>query len=121
MSKKKALLVDDSKSARFFLRNMLQKSDIKVDMVESGEAALDFLKQKENQPDVIFMDHLMPGIDGFEIRNAVSDGTTSGVNVDLMDADDVWIRNCKIRNCNRLIHRATIYRNEKNCNCCHRY
>ena len=82
MSKKKALLVDDSKSARFFLRNMLQKSDIKVDMVESGEAALDFLKQKENQPDVIFMDHLMPGIDGFETTQAIKkDPATSGIPV----------------------------------------
>ena len=64
MSIQKALLVDDSKSARFFLRNLLQKNGVEVDMVDSGEAALEYLK--EHRPNLIFMDHLMPGIDGFE-------------------------------------------------------
>ena len=67
MPKQKALLVDDSKSARFFLRNLLQKNKIEVDMAESGEAALEYLKS--HRPDIIFMDHLMPGIDGFEPPN----------------------------------------------------
>jgi len=35
-----------------------------VDSAESAEAAIDYLSS--NRPDVIFMDHLMPGMDGFE-------------------------------------------------------
>ena len=69
MSTHKALLVDDSKSARFFLRNLLQKNGVEVDMVDSGEAALEYLK--EHRPHLIFMDHLMPGIDGFETTRAI--------------------------------------------------
>ncbi len=69
MPKQKALLVDDSKSARFFLRNLLQKNEIDVEMAESGEQALEYLKSR--RPDIIFMDHLMPGIDGFETTKSI--------------------------------------------------
>ena len=59
MTIKSALLVDDSKVARFALSKLLEKNDLKVEMVGSGEDALEFL-DKHEQPDVIFMDHLMP-------------------------------------------------------------
>ncbi|HHH39784.1 MAG TPA: response regulator [Sedimenticola sp.] len=62
MLARKILLVDDSKSARFALKKLLQQHDLEVEMVDSGEAALDFLEQE--RPDVIFMDHLMKGMDG---------------------------------------------------------
>ncbi|MFT6122713.1 MAG: CheY-like chemotaxis protein [Oleiphilaceae bacterium] len=65
MTIKTALLVDDSKVARFALSKLLEKINLKVDMVESAEGALDFLKTHDN-PDVIFMDHLMPGMNGVE-------------------------------------------------------
>ena len=66
---KRALVVDDSKSARLVLRRMLEKHALLVDTVESGKMALDFLRF--NRPDIIFMDHLMPGIDGFETIEAI--------------------------------------------------
>jgi CheY-like chemotaxis protein len=70
MSKqKRALVVDDSKSARLVLRRMLEKHDLAVDTVESAGQALDFLIH--NRPDVIFMDHMMPGMDGFEAVKAI--------------------------------------------------
>lgn len=59
-----ALLVDDSKSARFALRKLLERNGLRVDMAENAEEALGYLN--ENRPDVIFMDHFMPGMDGFE-------------------------------------------------------
>ena len=65
MTIKTALLVDDSKVARFALGKLLEKINLKVDMVDSAEEALDFLKGNDN-PDVIFMDHLMPGMNGVE-------------------------------------------------------
>jgi CheY-like chemotaxis protein len=64
MSSKRALVVDDSKSARAFLARILERHEITVDAAESAEAALDYLTR--NRPDVIFMDHLMPGMDGFQ-------------------------------------------------------
>ena len=65
-----ALIVDDSKMARLTLKKHLESLDIKVDMVENGEESLEFLKN--HHPDVIFMDCLMPGIDGFETTRLIS-------------------------------------------------
>src|SRR5262249_26332189 len=42
---------------------------LSVDSAESGEQALEYLRTR--QPDVIFMDHLMPGMDGFEAVRAI--------------------------------------------------
>ena len=64
MGAKRALIVDDSKSARVFLARVLENYDIDVDSAESAEAAIEYLTS--NRPDVIFMDHMMPGMDGFQ-------------------------------------------------------
>lgn len=69
MVRKTALIVDDSKSARVVLKRMLETYDLAVDTAESAEAALDYLGH--HRPDVIFMDHLMPGMDGFEAVTAI--------------------------------------------------
>lgn len=66
---KTALIVDDSASARFVLGRLLQDYDLAVDTAESAEKALDYLKHQ--RPDVIFMDHLMPGMDGFQAVKAI--------------------------------------------------
>src|SRR6202158_1689689 len=69
MGAKRALIVDDSKTARLFLARALEKYDIDVDSAESAEAAIEYLSS--NRPDVIFMDHLMPGMDGFQAVQAI--------------------------------------------------
>lgn len=66
---KTALVVDDSKSARFSLKKLLQLQGIKTDFAESAGDALNYLST--NTPDIIFMDHLMPGMDGFEATKAI--------------------------------------------------
>ena len=48
---------------------MLEKYDIEVDMAESAEQAIEYLKN--NRPDAIFMDHLMPGMDGLQAVQAI--------------------------------------------------
>ena len=70
MTIKSALLVDDSKVARFALSKLLEKIDLNVSMAGSAEEALDYLKSHEH-PDVIFMDHLMPGMNGVEATKAI--------------------------------------------------
>lgn len=67
--RKTALIVDDSKSARVVLKRLLESHDLDVDTAESAEAALEYLT--EHRPDVVFMDHLMPGMDGFEAVTAI--------------------------------------------------
>jgi CheY-like chemotaxis protein len=69
MGAKRALIVDDSKSARVFLARVLENYDIDVDSAESAEAAIEYLTS--NRPDVIFMDHLMPGMDGLQAVQAI--------------------------------------------------
>jgi CheY-like chemotaxis protein len=66
---KRALIVDDSKSARVVLSRMLEEYAIEVDTAESAEDAIEYLKNQ--RPDVIFMDHLMPGMDGFQAVQAI--------------------------------------------------
>ena len=66
---KRALIVDDSRSARVILSRMLEGYGLKVDTSESAEQALTFLETE--RPDVIFMDHLMPGMDGFQAVQAI--------------------------------------------------
>jgi CheY-like chemotaxis protein len=69
MAHKRVLVVDDSKSARVILSRMLEKYDIEVDMAEAAEQAIEYLKN--NRPDAIFMDHLMPGMDGLQAVQAI--------------------------------------------------
>ncbi|HAJ91364.1 MAG TPA: hypothetical protein DCO71_01865 [Gammaproteobacteria bacterium] len=64
-----ALVVDDSKTARITLKRMLEKHDLDIDTVESAQQALDYLVSKT--PDVIFMDHMMPGMDGLQAVQAI--------------------------------------------------
>lgn len=69
MAEKLALVVDDSKMARVVLSKMLKEQQIDVDQVESGEEALGYLCN--HLPDMIFMDHTMPGMDGFQTLRAI--------------------------------------------------
>ena len=69
MTIKNALVVDDSKSARMMLQRLLGKINVQADAVDSAEAALSFLESR--QPDVIFMDHMMPGMDGLEATQLI--------------------------------------------------
>lgn len=69
MAIKNALVVDDSKSARMMLQRLLGRMNVKAEAVESAEAALLFLDK--SQPDVIFMDHMMPGMDGLEATQLI--------------------------------------------------
>lgn len=70
----KALVVDDSKVAHLTLRKMLVERSIEVDWVGSGEESIEYLKHQT--PDVVFMDIMMPGMDGFETLQAISEDPT---------------------------------------------
>jgi CheY-like chemotaxis protein len=69
MTQKRALVVDDSQSARVALQGLLEKQGIEVEFAASGEEAIAFLKSQ--LVDVIFMDHTMPGMDGFEAVSVI--------------------------------------------------
>lgn len=69
MAIKSALIVDDSQMARVFLKKQLESLAVSVQMVNSGEESIKFLVK--NRPDVIFMDCLMPEMDGFSTTKKI--------------------------------------------------
>jgi len=77
MNKKSALVVDDSRLARFVLKEMLVEQGLSVNTSESAEHALEHLC--DHHPDIIFMDHTMPGMDGLTAVQAIKNNpeTTS--------------------------------------------
>ena len=74
---KRALIVDDSKTARQVLSSKLQKYGISVDTRESAAAAIDYLY--DNAPDAIFMDYEMPGMDGFQALKVIKSNPNTAV------------------------------------------
>jgi CheY-like chemotaxis protein len=62
--RRRALVVDDSRIARHVLSGLLDRLGFEVETVDSAEAALNRLSG--NLPDVVFMDHLLPGMQGLE-------------------------------------------------------
>ena len=69
--RKTALVVDDSRTARNVLKNILETHDLEVATAESAEHAIEYLS--DSRPDIIFMDHEMPGMDGLEAVSAIKD------------------------------------------------
>src|ERR1700727_2577971 len=69
MTARLALVVDDSRTARAFLTRILERYELAVDGVETAEQAIQYLTTQ--RPDVIFMDHMMPGMDGFQAVQAI--------------------------------------------------
>ena len=64
MQNKTALIVDDSRTASQMLRLMLEREEFQVDVLGNAEAVTGYLR--DHRPGIIFMDHLMPGMDGFQ-------------------------------------------------------
>jgi len=64
------LIVDDSPTERYYLNQMLVRAGYAVTMAEDGADALAQLKQ--SRPDLILMDVVMPGANGFQITRAIA-------------------------------------------------
>jgi DNA-binding response OmpR family regulator len=67
----KILVVDDDPDMRETLQMILESAGYAVVMAEDGEHCLS--KLKEEQPDLLILDLLMPRMDGFEVCKALKD------------------------------------------------
>ncbi len=67
---KNILVVDDSPTDRQYLSDMLAKSGYQVSAAESAEEAL--AKVKQQRPDLVLMDVVMPGQNGFQATRTLS-------------------------------------------------
>ena len=63
------LVIDDEPDSLRMLTAMLETADLTVLIATSGKAALDVLQHVK--PDLILMDAVMPGIDGFETTTLI--------------------------------------------------
>lgn len=63
--KHKILIVDDEETNLKLMSTILKSQDYTIEMARNGEEAL--VKTKEFAPDLIFLDIMMPGMDGFEV------------------------------------------------------
>nr|WP_320166730.1 nitrogen regulation protein NR(I) [uncultured Methylophaga sp.] len=69
-----AWIVDDDRSIRWVLQKALEVVDITVRAFETGDIALNELKQgREQRPDVLISDIRMPGIDGLELLSEIKE------------------------------------------------
>lgn len=94
MAIKKILLVDDSPTERHIIGEILTKAGFIVTLAEDGEKGV--AQAKAQNPDLIIMDVVMPGLNGFQATRAISkDPETAHIPVILcttkdQETDKVW-------------------------------
>jgi twitching motility two-component system response regulator PilH len=70
MAVKKILVVDDSPTERTFLEGVLTTAGFSVILAASGEEGVEAAKR--DQPDLVLMDVIMPGLNGFQATRAIT-------------------------------------------------
>ncbi len=91
-----ALVVDDAAVDRDRIADILHCAGWQVDLAVSGREALE--KALARPPDIIFMDIVMPGMDGFEAcRRLAEDPRTRAIPIVFVStksqrADHLWAR-----------------------------
>jgi DNA-binding response OmpR family regulator len=74
------LVVDDDPAIGRILKLILQTAGMEVVKVENGPSALAWLHDGHDEPDVILLDLMMPGMDGREVfREVRRSGITAPV------------------------------------------
>jgi len=71
MVEKPILIVDDKNHHRLLMQDVLQSAGYPVEAVNTGEKALEWVK--ENEPSMLIVDVMMPGISGFEVLRVLRD------------------------------------------------
>jgi twitching motility two-component system response regulator PilH len=91
---KKILVVDDSATVRRFMLDLLLKGGYEVIMASTGDEAV--TKSREEMPDLVLMDVVMPGMNGFQATRAITrDEATQHIPVLMvtgkdMETDRIW-------------------------------
>ena len=94
MPSQKILVVDDSPTERFFIAELLTKKGYTVITAENGQEAM--VKVKAERPNLVVMDVVMPGQNGFQVTRALSrDPDTHGIPIIICtsksnETDRIW-------------------------------
>jgi twitching motility two-component system response regulator PilH len=65
----KVLIVDDSRTELMFLTDLLQKNSMSVRTAQNADEA--FKRLSEERPDLILMDVVMPGQNGYQLTRSI--------------------------------------------------
>jgi len=90
----KILIVDDSPTETHILTQMLEKNGYQVVTAESGESGVEVAKKE--LPDLVLMDVVMPGINGFQATRQLKKETTTAhipvviVTTKDQETDKIW-------------------------------
>src|SRR5690554_1216603 len=63
--KRKVLIIDDESPIRSFIRIGFERSNFEIIEAESGETGIELAKKYV--PDIVVLDIMLPGMDGFEV------------------------------------------------------
>ena len=91
---KRVLVVDDSPTERHCLNEILTKAGFTVSFAFNGEEGV--IKAKASKPDLVVMDVVMPGLNGFQACRAITqDEHTKDIPVILcttknQETDKIW-------------------------------
>jgi twitching motility two-component system response regulator PilH len=94
MAINKVMVVDDSATERHVLGSILDKKGFLVIFAEDGETAV--AKSKSELPDLILMDVVMPGLNGFQATKTISrDPATQHIPIIIcttkgQETDKIW-------------------------------
>ena len=72
MSQRSVLVVDDDNDCREAIADVLYDAGYTVLMAREGRAALELLQANEHTPDLMLLDIMMPGLDGYELLSELS-------------------------------------------------
>ncbi|MFH1815517.1 MAG: response regulator [Pseudomonadota bacterium] len=70
MAIKRIMVVDDSPTERHVLNAFLTRKGFEVIIAENGEQAIE--KAKAEKPDLILMDVVMPGVNGYQATRTIT-------------------------------------------------
>lgn len=94
MPVKKVLVVDDSPTERHVLVELLTRNGYQVITAESGEEGIE--KAKSELPDLVLMDVVMPGLNGYQAtRTLIRNETTKHIPIIVctskgQETDKIW-------------------------------
>jgi twitching motility two-component system response regulator PilH len=94
MSIKRILVVDDSATERHIIGEALTKQGFEILYAENGEDGV--AQAKQIKPDLIIMDVVMPGMNGFQATRAITkDSETANIPVLIcttkdQETDKIW-------------------------------
>ncbi len=90
------LVVDDSPTETYILKTMLEKHGFAVSIAVDGDQGMS--KARAEQPDLILMDIVMPGVNGFQATRKLSkDSVTASIPIVMIstkdqDTDQLWAK-----------------------------